>query len=343
VAWLLTNEDIRQTLNMSGCLAALEAAYRQRAEGVAVGSTSRTETLVPTAKDGVVYELSSMEGAVPALGVMALRVNSNHLARRVVNGSERELRLPDAPGGRHVGLILLFSLQELRLLAILQDRFISVMRVGATSALAARCLARPEAACVGVLGAGRQARAQLLGLAEVFALTEARVYSPTAERRRAFAAEMSAELGLPVRPVDEPRQALRAADIVAAATNSLQPAFAAEWVEPGQHLGAIQSPEAPPAIYQRADVVVVNARAGYGRGAAGRYDSSADWQRYPTLDEVLSGKAPGRTAPGQVTFFMNAGIGLQFAAVGATALAAARAAGLGRELSDELFLQTWHT
>lgn len=340
---LLTNQDIRQALNMSDCLEAIEEAYRGRAQGIVVGGTSRVETVVPTARPGVSYEFTSMEGAVPAFDLMTLRVNSNHLTHIAANGSERKMRLPDAPGGRHVGLILLFSLAELRLVAILQDRFISLMRVGATSALAARCLARPEARIVGMLGAGEQARAQLLGLAAVRVLDEVRVFSPTPERRQAFAEEMSAQLGFPVRAVGAAREAVRGADIVAAATNSLHPVFDVDWLEAGQHLGAIQSSEVPSTVYGRAEVVVVNTHAGYGRGAAGHYDASAAWERYPTLDQILVGQAPGRTEAGQVTFFMNAGVGFQFAAVGAKALAGARRAGLGLELPDDLFLQTWHT
>jgi hypothetical protein len=73
------------------------------------------------------------------------------------------------------------------------------------------------------------------------------------------------------------------------------------------------------------------------------YDASAEWERYPTLDQILVGQAPGRTEAGQVTFFMNAGVGFQFAAVGAKALEGARQAGLGLELPDDLFMQTWHT
>jgi hypothetical protein len=53
---------------------------------------------------------------------------------------------------------------------------------------------------------------------------------------------------------------------------------------------------------------------------------------------------PGRTDDQQVTFFMNnAGIGFQFAAVGARALALAEAAGVGYVIPDDLFLQSWHT
>jgi ornithine cyclodeaminase/alanine dehydrogenase-like protein (mu-crystallin family) len=202
-------------------------------------------------------------------------------------------------------------------------------------------LARGQAARVAVLGAGEQARAQLLGLAALLPVAEVRVFSPTPENCAAFAQAMSVRLGVPVRVAAGPREAITGADIVALATNALQPVIDVDWLAPGQHVGAIQSGEVPPGLYRRADRVVVNASAGYGRGAAGQYDASAEWQRYPTLDNVLAGQAPGRTHPGQLTFFLNAGVGFQFAAVGAAALAGARRAGLGLELPDDLFLQAW--
>jgi len=341
---LLTNDDIERLLTMTDCLNALEVAYRDHARGLTVGSSSRVETVVPTSTPDVSYEFTSIEGAVPAFGVMALRCNSNHMAMRLVNGMKRKERLPDAPGGRYVGLILLFSLTDLRLLGILQDGFISAMRVGATNALAARALARSDAAVVGLLGSGDQAQKQLAGLAAVKQLREVRVFSPNRERREAFAKAMSEAMGLPIRPVESAREAARGADLLVAATNSFEPVFEAEWIEAGMHVTAILTYEVPPATYERADLVVVNVKAGYGRGSAGHYDSSADWARYPTLGQLLEGETPGRTDDRQVTFFMNnAGVGFQFAAVGARVLELAEAAGVGHTLADELFLQTWHT
>lgn len=341
---LLTNEDIERLLTMTDCLDALDVAYRDHPRGITVGSSSRVETVVPTSSPDVSYEFTSIEGAVPAFGVMALRCNSNHMAIRLVNGLKRKERLPDAPGGRYVGLILLFSLADLRLMAILQDGFISAMRVGATNALAARALARSNAAVVGLLGSGDQAQKQLAGLAAVKQWREVRVFSPNRERREAFAKAMSKATGLPIRPVESAREAARGADLLVAATNSFEPVFEAEWIEPGMHVTAILTHEVPPATYERADLVVVNVKAGYGRGSAGHYDNSADWARYPTLGQLLVGEAPGRTGDQQVTFFMNnAGVGFQFAAVGARVLKLAEAAGVGHILADELFLQTWHT
>jgi len=341
---LLTNEDIEQVLTMPDCLQALEVAYRDHARGRAIGSTSRVETILPTQDPGVEYEFTSIEGAIPSFDVMALRCNSNHMAVRLIDGMKRKDRLPDAPGGRYVGLIFLFSLADLRLVGILQDAFISAMRVGATNALAARELASPGAAVVGLLGSGDQAQTQLVGLAAVRSLWEVRVYSPNRERREAFAEMMSREIGVPVSAVESAREAVRGADFLVAATNSFQPVFESEWAEPGMHISAILSPEVPPEVYDLADVVIVNTHSGYGRGQAGHYDNSADWSRYSTLGELLLSDQPGRADGQQVTFFMNnAGLGTQFAAVGARALELAEAEDLGRDLPDEWFLQTRHT
>src|SRR5581483_1119904 len=229
---LLTNADIAPLLTMDECLQVLETAYREHAVGITVGGTSRVETIVPTEDREVSYEFTSNEGAVPALGVMALRCNSNHMAVRVMNGMQRKERLPDAPGGQYVGLVFLFSLSDLRLVGIMQDGLISAMRVGATNALAARELARVDAATVGLLGSGEQARAQLLGLAAARPVRSVKVYSPNPQRREAFAAEMSAKMKISVRAVESAEEAVRGADILVAATNSFEPVFDANWLEP---------------------------------------------------------------------------------------------------------------
>src|SRR5213075_543019 len=101
-----------------------------------------------------------------------------------------------AAGGRFLGLVLLFSLENGSLLSILPDGIIQRLRVGASSALATRSMARPDARTVGLVGAGAQEDSQLLGLSAVRDLERVRVFSPTRERRQSFAADMQARLGL---------------------------------------------------------------------------------------------------------------------------------------------------
>jgi alanine dehydrogenase len=345
---LLTNDDVEQVLDMPGSLAALEPVYRDLPRGRAV-NRPQTQTYLPGPLPASSYCLKTVEGGAQALGVMAIRLTSDVLRAETTDGVTRRVKVPAAPGGRFLGLVLLFSLENGSLLAILPDGIIQRLRVGASSALAARALSRADAATVGLVGAGAQATSQLAGLALVRDLARVRVYCPTPEHRRAFAAAASARLGLPVDAVDTARAAVEGADVVLAATNSATPVFEAEWLAPGMHVGFIREFEMSDAVLARADRVVVHTRqgdidhhtpAGLEALAQTQRGRGIPWSEYPELADVLAGEAPGRASPGEITLFMNNfGVGIQFAALGARAYDAARAHGLGRDLPDDWFLE----
>jgi alanine dehydrogenase len=348
VTLLLTNDDVEQVLDMPRALAALEPVYRDLPQGRAV-NRPQTQTYLPGPLPGSSYCLKTVEGGDQELGVMAIRLTSDVLRAETTDGVTRRVKVPAAPGGRFLGLVLLFSLENGSLLAILPDGIIQRLRVGASSALATRAMARPGARTVGLIGAGAQATSQLLGLAAVRSLNRVRVYSPTAARRTAFADEVSERIGVPVEPVDEPQKAVDGADIVLAATNSATPVIEAEWLRPGMHVGFIREFEMGDAVLERADRVVTHTKqgdidhhtpAGQEALAQTQRGRGIDWGQYPDLAEVLVGSAPGRASDGELTMFMNNfGVGIQFAALGACAYQGARTRGLGQELPDDWFLE----
>ncbi|HLI27780.1 MAG TPA: ornithine cyclodeaminase family protein [Chloroflexota bacterium] len=346
---LLTNEEVAQVLDMPAALAALEPLYRDVVAGRAV-LRPQTQTYLPGPLPGSSYCLKTVEGGSERLGTMALRVTSDVLRAETAGGVERRIKVPAAPGGQFLGLVLLFSTEHGGLLAILPDGVIQHLRVGATSALAAREMAPPAARTVGLLGAGGQAEAQLLALALVRPLASVRVYSPRPERREAFARRLQERLGIPVAPVSSARAAVEGVDIVAAATNSAGPVLDAAWLRPGQHVGFIREFEMSDAVLTRADRVVVHTRQGdidhhTPRGQQGlarlQRGRGIAWDRYPELSEVLAGEAVGRAHADELTLFMNNfGIGIQFTALATRAYQRARERGLGRELPDAWFLET---
>jgi ornithine cyclodeaminase/alanine dehydrogenase-like protein (mu-crystallin family) len=345
---LLTNEDVEQVLDMAGSLEALEPVYRDLTTGRAI-NRPQSQTYLPGPLEGSSYCLKTVEGGDHALGVMAIRLTSDVLRAETSGGVTRRIKVPAAPGGRFLGLVLLFSLENGSLLAILPDGIIQRLRVGASSALATREMARADARTVGLIGAGAQAASQLLGLAQVRQLDRVRVYSPTAERRRALAAEMAGRLEVPVEAVDSAQAAAEGADILLAATNSASPVIDAAWLRPGMHVGFIREFELADAVLARADRVVTHTRQGDidHHTPVGREDLAQTqrgrgipWGQYPDLADVLAGKAPGRGSASEVTMFMNNfGVGIQFATLGACAYQGARERGLGRELPDEWFLE----
>ncbi|MDR7400597.1 MAG: ornithine cyclodeaminase family protein [Armatimonadota bacterium] len=354
VTLVLTNDHVAQLLTMRDVLEVLEYAYREMGRGRGV-VRDRTHTFLPHPDPGREYEFKSMEGGLQDPGVYALRIASDVLEHPVVDGKRRRVKVPALPGGRWLGLILLFRIRDGALLAILQDGLIQGMRVAATSALAARHLARPESRVMGLIGSGWQAKNHVLAMSAVFALAEVRVWSPTVANRERFAAEMTERAGVPVRAVDGPDEAVRGADLVCVATNSSEPVLKGRWLEPGQFVSSIvggderhRRRELDDEVLRRAHRVVVQSRdhaqrieqedlhtavaAGYLR-----------WQDVAELAEVVAGRAPGRRSPGEITVFKNnVGLGIQFAAVAHLAYQRAVATNLGHTLPLEWFTQTIH-
>jgi alanine dehydrogenase len=346
VTLLLDNDDVRAVLSMRSAIDALEDAFRDYAGGRAV-NRPRSHTYTDLGA-GRHYLFKTMDGSLQRAGVHALRLTSDLTLESGRNGGRRREKLPAAPGERYVGLVLLFDLATLVPLAILHDGELQRTRVGATSALAARHLARRGARVAGVVGAGWQAAAQIAGLREVLELDEVRVYAPTRDRLERFAAEHDAT------PVESAREAIEGADVVALATNAHEPVLDASWLEAGQHIGSVQGHELDEATLERADLVVVRSReeATYHFAPGHAPRAAAERKRLdrisPTriveLGEVVT-RATGRRSDDDITLFTgggtgaSSGLGIQFAAVAHVVYEAARAAGRGRELPTEWFTQ----
>lgn len=350
---LLSNEDVERVLDVEACIVALEHAFRDLAEGTAV-NRPRAHTYTPLG-DEHFYLFKTMDGSLPRFGVHALRLSSDHIHDTERSGRRRREKLPAAPGGRYVGMVMLFDIKTLEPLAIIHDGYLQRMRVGCTSALAAKHLSRPESSVVGLVGSGWQAGAQLLALAKVRPVREIRAYSTNAERLRAFCAEMSPKIGQKVRPVASAPEAIVGADIVALATNAQDPVLDGEWLVPGQHLGSVQSHELDRRTLERASLIVVRSReAATFHAPPGQEPVEMRERRrldeplaakVVELGEVVAGRA-GRRAAEDITLFTggglgaSSGLGVQFAAVGHAVYRAAKAAGLGRELPTDWFLET---
>src|SRR5215212_29319 len=206
---LLSNEDTEELLSMNDCMAALEEAYRELAHERAV-SAARSDAVSATTHPDAVYSLKLMGGVIPSVGVGAVRLNSDIISF----GEKRQEKLQLAPGNRYTGLVLLFSSHTGEPLAIFPDGVLQRMRVGAASALGVKYMARPDAATVGLIGAGWQAGGQVMAITAIRKIEVIRCYSPTREKREAFFNEMSERSGVAVQAVATPEEAVREAGIV---------------------------------------------------------------------------------------------------------------------------------
>ena len=347
---LLTNDDVEAVLSMPDCLDALETAYRDL--GLQQGGNGvRSEILTPTTREDALYSLLTMQGVSPRFGIGAVRINSDILTWPATPAGLQRAKVPAAPNGRFVGLVLLFSTHSGEPLAIYPDGVVQRMRVGATCGLAAKHLARHDARDVALIGTGWQAGAQAMAICAVRSIERIRCYSPHRERREAFAQAIGAKIGVDIAPMGTAQQAVAGADIVMCATSSMVPVLGAECLEPGMHVSSLKRLELDAGVAAAADVVFTHVRdtdtrivrtagadlARETEDQKAAFSNKIAQTTRPDLSDLLLGRRPGRKSERDITLFLNyTGLGYQFAATGHVIYTKARERGLGRELDTDL-------
>ena len=358
MTWLLNNDDVAQVLTIDDCLEVLEETFRDYATGKAV-NRPRAHNYAPIGESPQTwYMLKTMDAIVPRYEVGGIRLTSDIVIEREVDGQLRREKPGLAPGGRWTELLFLFSIRTGELLAIVHGGHLQRLRVGTTSALCAKYVARHGAKKVAMIGTGGLAGPHLEALARIYDLDEVKVYSPSEKHRASFVEYWKSRLDLRIKNVDDPRVAIEDAEIISLVTNSLSPVLEGDWLRPGMHINSVQRGELDNRTIERSDFIVIRSRdkdthwyMGSRAPEEVQFDRSEDPALQPkmrTLGGVIAGVEEGRTRPEQITLFSSsglgsAGLGIQLLSVAARAYKKARERGLGRELSTEWFSQEIHT
>jgi len=203
-------------------------------------------------------------------------------------------------------------------LAQLDGDQITARRTAAAAALAASCLARPDARRLLVVGAGRVARLLADAMRTVRPIAEVIVWNHRREGADALAASLR-EDGFAAHASDDLAASVAAADIVSCATLSSAALIEGRWLAPGTHLDLIgsftpQMREADAACFERSRVFVDTtealAKSGdlLGAIAEGGFTPAA---LQGTLAELCSGQCRGRDGPSEITLFKAVGSALE--------------------------------
>src|SRR5687768_15709436 len=146
----------------------------------------------------------------------------------------------------HQGVVVLFDGETGAPVCIAHAGEITAIRTAAASAVATDALARPEASRMAILGYGEQAGTHARAISKVRRLEAITVWGRDAGRAQAFAAAMSAELGISVVAAASVREAVAGADIVTTVTNAREPILEGAWITSGTHLNLVGSSGAGP-------------------------------------------------------------------------------------------------
>jgi ornithine cyclodeaminase/alanine dehydrogenase-like protein (mu-crystallin family) len=370
----LSNDDVQQVFEMDDCVRLLERGFRMLGEGSAVNpprvdrSVKRDHEDFEEATDPTYYRLKTMTGASTEAGMV--RIHSDIVHWPTEHGSTQKEKLRATDDDQYVGFVLLFDPDTIEPYALVPDGYLQRMRVGGTSGVGSKYMARDDAAVAGLFGSGWQAGAQVLALCEVRDLEEIRVYSPTREHREEFAAEFTDRVEPTVRAVDAPADAVVGCDIVHTATSSLDPVFDPELLEPGTHVTCLGVHEVGAETVERADQVAQtwsNQTRLVDDGSRMREDvietktvenfvvgdpdevprfqkdeealPDVDWASLPGLADLIVDEEAGRQDDDDITLFLERGLGVQFLTTGPFIYERAREEGLGTELPPGIFRQ----
>ncbi|HPT37534.1 MAG TPA: alanine dehydrogenase [Methanothrix sp.] len=322
VLWL-SEGDVKSLLSMDEAISAVEKAFYDHGMGL---------TQMPP--KSYLY-FPQYEGD---LRTMPAYLEGQDLAGvKIVNVHTRN---PNTGLPTVMALLTLIATENGAPLAIMGAAYLTAIRTGAAGALAARILARKNSSVVGLIGAGVQARTQLLGLSRSTDVKQVLVYDTSTDRSRSLVDECRAFLDCEYHLASSARDACQC-DILVTTTPSRSPVVLEKWVLPGTHINAIGADargkqELQSALTKRAKVFVDDMAQAVHSGEVNVPISEGlllPDEIFAQLGEVLAGKRPGRESDEEITIFDSTGLGIQDVATGHAVYEKAKKRGAGMKIS----------
>lgn len=326
---ILSAEDVRRAVPMSAAVDAVAAAFARLSAGQAtVPLRAHIETPEQQATSFFMPARIAGDPAEAALGMKVVSVFPHNIGR-----GEPSI----------YALVTLLDPQTGRPLAVLDGTYLTALRTGAASGAATRALAREDARCLVIFGAGAQALPQVQAVCAVRPIDNIWIVNRTRDRAALLAARLRGEgFRGEIRIAPTTAQALAEADVICLATSSPTPLFNDAELRPGTHINGVGSfkpsmAEVPAATVARARLVVDQREAAWAEAGdlvqareAGLIDES---HVAAELGEITGGTLPGRTSPEEITFFKSVGNAVQDLAVASLALTRAAELGLGVDVA----------
>jgi len=321
---LLSRAEVEGLVSMREAIEAVEGAFR--AKGLGKVQMPPKSYIYFKGYDG---DFRVMPAYLEEMGAAGVKIVNAHPR------NPKEHGLPTV-----MATILLLDPKTGAPLTIMDGTWITNVRTGAGGAVAAKYLARKDSRVVAMLGAGVQARTQLLALNEVLRIEEVRVNDMLTKKAEQYAREMSEKLSIDVKVAKKAKEAVEGADIVVTVTPARKPILMNNWVSEGMHINAIgadapSKQELDPKILLRAKVVVDDVEQAIHGGEVNVPLSKGVISRgdiYADLGEIITKKKPGRTSHGEITVFDSTGLAVQDIATDWVVYKKAKAMGKGLEV-----------
>ncbi|MET3792427.1 ectoine utilization protein EutC [Aquamicrobium terrae] len=325
---ILTEAELRQIVKLDlDAVACVENAFRALAtQKVAMPPILRLD--IPEHRG----EVDVKTAYVPGIDGFAIKISPGFF-------DNPKLGLPSTNGL----MVLLSATTGLTEALLLDNGYLTDVRTAAAGAVAAKHLAREDAAVAAIFGAGMQAKLQLEALKLVRPIKQARMWARDPARAERTAGELRELLGIEVRAEPDAAKAAADADVIVTTTPATEPLIHAGFVSAGQHITAMGSDaehknEIALAIIRMADLYVADSAAQTRRLGelhhaidAGLVTADAG---VTELGQIVAGLKPGRRSASDITLADLTGTGVQDTAIATLARDRARAVGAGTILES---------
>ena len=312
MARFLTDADVNQCVGLPDMLSAIESMMANYGRGEAVNMTRR-KINTPTGY------LAVMGGGLFYDGVFGVKTFTF-----TANGYSFQVSLYDASSGQ----LILYT----------QANRLGQLRTGATTGAALRMLSNPDVPRLGIVGTGNQAGDQLRAACAVRDVGEIYAYSRNPENRQSFAARMSEELGRPVIPAENNRDAVADCAVAIGIAPAVNPVVQGEWLAEGATV--IGAGPTRPTSLEVDDVVLTRAGSLFVDSLeqapleCGDINAAVDrglvrWSQFHELRHVAAGLVPGRNNTDEIVYCKLMGTGLADVAAAKLALDRAEEQGVG--------------
>jgi len=323
---ILTEDDVKRLLSIEEVIEAVELAFAEKG----------LKRVQMPPKPYIFYEkyngdLRAMQSYLEGLDISTVKVVSVHPENRIKH------HLPTV-----MATLIVIDPRNGAPIAIMGGTWVTDIGTGAAGGVASKHLARKTPRVVGLIGAGAQARTQLLAILSLYGkLAQVRVWSRTKETREIFIEEMKPVCAGNVDQmvaVEEAENAARGADILITTTSSRAPLIMNDWLSPGMHINCIGADapgrqELDPAILKRARIVVDDWEQASHSGEINVSVSKGILKHkdiWGELGEVVAGLKQGRTGDDEITVFVSTGLAIQDAVTANIAYKKAMANSIGK-------------
>ncbi len=306
----IREEQVREMLPLVEAIEAVEAIFRDKAEGQVI---MPPKLIIPLPGG----DFRAMPAYLPRQNIAGIKVVNSH-------PNNRERGLPSV-----MATLVVVEPETGFPLAVIEATYLTALRTAAAGALGTRTLANPNPRKLAILGAGTQGRFQLLSHKLILPnLEQVCIWSLDEDLAWELKRDLEPQLGVEIKVCPDPETAVKGANVVITTTPSRKPLVKNEWVSDGMHFTCIGADapgkqELDPAILQRARIFLDDMAQGIESGEVNvplHEGLLKPEQIVGELGEVLAGKKEGRKSDDEITVFSSTGLAIQDLACSAVIL-----------------------